>query len=45
MNKTNRPPEEKIEYLRMYRYSIIDPDVLPWNDPSIREKLKQTFLN
>ena len=36
----NRIPEEKIEYLRMYRYSTIDPDVLPWNIPSIREKLK-----
>ena len=41
----NRIPEEKIEYLRMYRYSIIDPDVLPWTVPSIREKLQDYERN
>ncbi len=39
-NRNGKIPEGKIEYLRMYRYSIIDSDVLPWNVPSIREKLQ-----
>ncbi len=38
--RNNEIPEEKIEYLRMYRYSIMDPDIFPSNIPSIREKLK-----
>ncbi len=37
----DRLTEEEAEYLRMYMYSLVDPDVLPWKIPSIREHLKK----
>ena len=40
-NRNNKIPEEKIEYLRMYTYAIMDPDIFPSYIPSIREKLKE----
>ena len=36
----NKITEEKSEPLRLYMYSLIDKDVLPWNIPKIRENLK-----
>lgn len=38
--RNDRISEEKIEYLRMYTFAVMDPDIFPSNIPSIREKLK-----
>ncbi len=39
--RNNWFPEEEIEYLRMYMYALVDPDIFPMKIPSIREHLKK----